>query len=91
MSKISKITVFAVVFVFLFTVSMILSTFVFVPTVTLDLGYPRINWNYDGTDTTPVRNIKEYQSPVRFSHYEAPTPERSGYAFAGGIATLVVP
>lgn len=84
MSKVSKnIIVIALIVIFLFAVSMFLASFVFVPTVTLDYGYPRINWNFDGRAPTQDNNIKEYQSVVRFSHYQAPSSTREGYTFSG--------
>ena len=76
------ITIVSIVLI-LFSVSMLLASFVFKPVVTLDYRYSPLDWNYDGKGVSAPNYTKERVRPVRFSHYQAPSLFRKHYTFAG--------
>lgn len=86
MSKKSIIVIVSIVLV-VFSISMLLSAFVFRPKVKLDMGYDSIDTNFYltriGEDPVPQENDFEITLPIRFSHYAPPVPYRYGYTFAG--------
>lgn len=91
MSKtVKRVVVVLIIICLLFSVSMLIASYGFKPTVTLDYGYTKlkrplaylIRGQSALTDDDYVAVI-ESKPVVRFSHYQAPIPTRDGYTFAG--------
>ena len=83
MSKTLKclIVVFIILSV-LFTASMLIASYTFKPTVTLNYHYANIDLSFITKEEGTNYKLEDFDV-VRFSHYEPSIPTRSGYTFAG--------
>ena len=85
MSKgLKRLIVFILIFFIFLSVALLVSAYVFKPSVTLDYCYKEVlGLSFLEKPESDYIPIVDYATTVRFSHYQAPTPTRDGYTFAG--------